>query len=531
MNTLNDISDREWEVFVIGGGIFGAAVARDAALRGFKTALVERNDFASETSSRSTKLIHGGMRYLEQLRFGLVRECLKERTTLLTIAPHLVRPLPFLIPVFKGDRFPFPAVRFGTWFYSRMAGKNVLRKREIYSAKEAKEKYPFLRNANIRGSALYYDAQMDDARLCLETILSAQAEGARVTNHIEVDRIGLRSDGKFEITLRDRFTNAKGKVRALTIVNTAGPWADRILSFLLPRHQPILRLSKGIHLVIKQKVSEDAILLSSSDRRMIFVIPWRGGSLVGTTDTIYEGSLDEVRATANEIQFLLDEVKRITPFFGIRRSDIVTTFAGIRSLARAGGQNTSKISRDHVIHEMPERFFSVAGGKYTTHRLIAEQVCDRLERALRKKHVPCKTDDLPLAGSFDLPSDESAFHVNMDISGMSQPVLANLIRTYGRHGRDIVRIANRNQNLQKAICSHHNLIGAQVIFAIEQELAKTLTDVAVRRLRLDQTPCRGFDCVNRVTDLMADRLGWSSLQKAAETLEYQNWVRLNTEFI
>ncbi len=530
MNTLNDIADREWEVFIVGGGIFGAAVARDAALRGFKTALVERNDFASETSSRSTKLIHGGMRYLEQLHFGLVRECLTERTTLLTIAPHLVRPLPFLIPVFKGDRLPLPAVRFGTWLYSQMAGKNILRKREIYSTREAKEKYPFLKNVNIKGCARYFDAQMDDARLCLETILSAQAEGAQAANHVEVERIGMRSDSKFEITLRDPRTNIKGKARAHSIVNTAGPWADRILSFLLPRHRPMLSLSKGIHLVIKQKISNDAILLSSSDKRMVFVIPWRGGSLIGTTDTRHEGSLDGVRATNNEIQFLLDEIKKITPFLGIRRSDIITTFAGIRPLARAGG-NTSQVSRNHIIHEAPERFFSVVGGKYTTHRLIAEQVCDRLARALHKKHAPCKTADLPLVGSFDLPSDESAFQVNMDISGMNRVILENLIRTYGRRGRDLIWTANRNLNLQQTICTHHNIIKAQIVFAIEQELAKTLMDVAVRRLRLDQMPCRGLDCIGRAADVMAERLNWSSQQKTAETLEYQNWVRSNTEFI
>ncbi len=531
MNSLSDIADKEWEVLVIGGGIFGAATARDATLRGFKTALVERNDFASGTSSRSTKLVHGGIRYLEQFHLGLVHECLRERTTLLTIAPHLVRPLPFLIPVFKGDRYPLPVIQFGVWIYSKLAGKNALRKYECYSAHELKSKYSFLKDAHVTGGVRYFDAQMDDIRLCLETVLSAQAHGAQVANHVEVTRIGLRSDGKFEVSLQDRLTKAAGKARAQSIVNAAGPWADQLLSYLAPRHRPMLSLSKGIHLIIKQKISDDAIALSSSDKRLIFLIPWRNGSIIGTTDTPFRESLDEVLATGEEIDFLLREIKKMTGGFQINRSDIITTFAGIRNLAAVGGKNTAKTSRTHLIHETLPRFFSVVGGKYTTHRLIGEEVCDRLEKSLQKVHVPCKTADLPLLGSFDLPSEELNFGAHPDLSGISKHVLESLMRTYGRRMRDIVRISNRHQDFQKPICPHHTVIGAQVIFAIEQELAKTLMDVCVRRLRLDQMTCRGLDCVHKIANLMSGRLQWTSAKKDSEILEYQNWVRKNTEFL
>lgn len=531
MNSLNDIADREWEVLVIGGGIFGAAVARDAAMRGLKTALVERDDFASGTSSRSTKLIHGGIRYLEQFNFGLVHESLRERTILLTIARHLVKPLPFLIPVFRGDRFPFPAIRFGVWLYSQLGKKNTLKQHQGFGPRELKEKYPFLKEADVTGAVRYFDAQMDDARFCLETTLSAQAQGAQVANHIEVTRVGIRGDGKFEVFLQDRLTKTTGKARALAVVNASGPWADQILSYLLPRHKKMLCLSKGIHLVVKQKISDDAVLLSSSDKRVIFIIPWRGASLIGTTDTLYHESLDQVHATTEEIDFLLHEVRRITGSLSIRRSDIITTFAGLRPLAAVWGKNTAKMSRSHVIHEMPKRFFSIAGGKYTTHRLIAEQTVDQVEKSLLKKPVPTKTADYPLTGSFDLPNEEPPFKVQIDISGIRRPVLELFIQMYGRHMREIIRIANRNQILLQPICRDHPFIGAQVIYAIEREMSKTLMDVCVRRLHLDQAPCRGIDCAPRIAGFMAERLQWSPAKKEGEISEYLHWVRRNSEFL
>lgn len=527
MNSLNDIADREWDVLIIGGGIFGAAVARDAALRGLKTALVERTDFASETSSKSTKLIHGGIRYLEQLQLHLVHECLKERTTLLTIAPHLVRPMPFVIPVFQGDRHALSTVKFGTWLYGMLAGKDVLRRSEGLSQSEIIKKYPFLKKTSVKGGVRYFDAQMDDIRLCLETIMSASYEGAQAVNHVEIHRIGVRDDGKFDVGLTDQISKTIGKARALTIVNTAGPWADRVLSMLDPRHKPMLRLSKGIHLVVRQKISNEAITLSSSDKRVIFIIPWKNGSIVGTTDTEYRDSLDDVHANHNEVDFILQEVNRTAKELDIRRSDIVTTFAGIRPLAALHGKSTAKVSRNHLIHETPKGFFSVVGGKYTTHRLIAEQVCNKVERFLRRKHVACKTHELPLWGSFDLPH-EPGFTVHLDISGINRHALEQLMRTYGRCVRDVVHIAARNENLRRPICMKHPVIGAQVIYAIEHEFAKNLMDVCVRRLRLDQMSCRGLDCVFQVANLMSDRLDWSTARKQIEIQEFQNWVKKST---
>jgi len=531
MATLNQIADREWEILIIGGGIYGAAIARDAVLRGFKVALVERNDFASETSSRSTKLIHGGIRYLEQLQFGLVRECLSERSILLNLAPHLVRPLPFLFPVFKGDRFPLPVVKMGTKLYSLLANRDTLHQQESLSKSELKNRFPFLENSSVKGAIRYFDAQMDDTRLCLETILSAEAEGARVVNHAEVTQLGIRSDGKFNVKLQDTLSDTRGELRARSIVNAAGPWANRILSKLLPQHKPILKLSKGIHLLIDKKISDDAIILSSSDKRIIFIIPWKNGSLVGTTDTPFNENLDQVRANEFEIDFLLHEVERKTGGLKIKRNNIITTFAGVRPLAALGGKNTARISRKHIIHEMPKRFFSVVGGKYTTHRLIAEQVCDQLEISFGRKPVPCKTKDIPLIGSFDLPTEPPRFYIATQNSEMSKPSLTNILKTYGGRMRGVLAIANCSTAFQRPFCIHHDLVGAQVLFAIEHELAHTLMDVCVRRLRLDQMPCRGSDCIEKVADFMADRLRWGWLKREKEVLQYQNWVRQNTEFL
>lgn len=523
--SLNNIADKEWEVFIIGGGIFGAATARDAALRGFKTALVEKNDFASGTSSKSTKLIHGGIRYLEQLELGLVHECLKERTVLLTIAPHLVRPLPFLIPVFEGDRFPLPMVQFGTWIYDQLAGENKFKKHRGFSAGELRKQYPFLKNSKVKGGIRYFDAQMDDIRLCLETLLSAESEGASIGNHIEVTRISVRDDGKFDIFLRDQISKTIGTARALSIVNAAGPWADQVLLNLKPKSSPMLSLSKGVHLIVKQKVSNDAVVLSSSDKRIIFIVPWHNGSLIGTTDTPYNGSLDQVAATREDVDFLLAQVKKITGGLQIKYSDIITTFAGIRNLAAIGGKNTAKISRAHLIHENVPRFFSVVGGKYTTHRLIGEEVCDRIEKSLERRHVPCKTHEVPLIGSFDMHQEETGFQPMAPV--LNRVIIRHFMETYGSRSMQVAAIANRNQELQRPLCTHHAIIGAQIVFSIEYEHAKTLMDVGIRRVRLDQMLCRGLDCVDKVADIAASRLNWTSARKESEILEYQNWVRKN----
>ena len=441
-----------------------------------------------------------------------------------------MRPLPFLLPVFRGDRHGFNVIRFGAWLYSRLAGNNKLKPEESFTPSRTRQFYPFLSNAKIKGAVRYFDAQMDDIRLCLETILSAQAEGAKVVNHVEVIRVGMRSDGKFDVVLQDRLTKDEGKARASVVVNAAGPWADRVLSILEPRHKPLLHLSKGIHLLVNKRFSDDAVVLSSSDRRIVFMIPWRNGSLIGTTDTEFQGSPDDLSATADEVNFLLTEIKRTTGL-DIQKRDIITTFAGVRPLAADAHKNTAATRRDHVIQELPPGFFSIAGGKFTTHRLLAEQVCDQIEAALKKPHEPCRTAELPLTGSFDLPQDESGFHVPRDISSLSRRSLQNLIHTYGRQIKYVVAVSNRSADLQKPLCAHHWMIGAQVIYSIEQELARTLLDVCVRRLRLDQATCRGLDCVRKIADLMAERLRWPESKKQEEIAEYLKWVQRNTACI
>ncbi len=531
MGTLNKIADRKWEVFIIGGGIYGAAVARDAALRGLKTALVERGDYAGETSSRSTKLVHGGIRYLEQLQINLVHECLKERSILLTIAPHLVRPLPFLLPVFKNDRFPLPIIKFGTWLYGQLASKDTLKAQETYSRTELKNKYPFLADSSVTGGIRYFDAQMDDIRVCLETILSAQLAGAETASHVEVTRISMRDDGKYEVYLQDRLSKTNGSLRAASIVNATGPWADKTLSLLLPQHKPMLKPSKGIHLILKQKISDDAIVLSSSDKRVIFMIPWKNGSLVGTTDTPLAESLDSVHATAEEVDFLLSEIKKITRSLNIRKEDIITTFAGVRPLAALPGRNTSKVSRTHLIHENPKHFFSIVGGKYTTHRLIAEQMCDLLVQKLEKTADRCKTAELPLIGSFDLTWRGPGTLGRSSLAWIPKPTIENLARIYGERVNGVLAVANRSSELGKPFCTQHSMIGAQIIFAIEQELAQSLTDICVGRLRLDQTICRGLDCVHKAADIVSSRLSWSHERKESEVTAYLAWVKRNTQFL
>jgi glycerol-3-phosphate dehydrogenase len=348
---------------------------------------------------------------------------------------------------------------------------------------------------------------------------------------VELTRIGIRGDGKLEITLFDRLLKVQAKARARTIVNAAGPWVDRILSILMPRHQPLLRLSKGIHLVVKQRFSEDAVLFSSSDRRVIFAIPWGPGSLIGTTDTEYKDLPEFAAAEERDIEFLITELGRFSPDLTLQRKDIITTFAGVRPLARTGSRNTAKASRDHVVTESPTRFFSLSGGKYTTHRLLAKEVLDRVEISLGRKPTPCRTAEIPLTGSFDLGSDETSFGMRPDLCGIGRAALEHLIRTYGRRMKYVLAIANRNTALAEPLCEHHDTVQAQVIYALEYELARTLTDVCIRRLRLDQKSCRGMDCAGKAADLLAERLRWTVAQKENEIYQYENWVHRNTQFL
>src|SRR6266540_4038390 len=386
MSRLAGLDGASLDAVVIGGGMAGAGVARDLALRGASVALFEKGDFASGTSSKSSKLIHGGLRYLELMDFSLVRESLREKKTLEQLAPHLVRPLPFLVPVYRGASRGLIMVRIGLWLYDLLTpGKSAERSRLLRPV-DALSLEPGIRPEDLRGAGYYFDdLLLFPERMCLENVLSAVRHGARAYNYCEVEEVSRGRRGPDGVRVRDLLTGHVHAVRASAIVNCAGPWADRLreLAGMAGARSRVLRTTKGIHCLLP-RMTERAVYLSTRDDRMIFVIPWREFSLVGTTDTDFEGDPDRLWATRAEVTYLLEEVAKVLPDRRVALENVAYTYAGVRPLSFEGAATASRVSREHkVIPEGPDgRFLSVTGTKLTCFRSLAEDVGDRVMRLL-----------------------------------------------------------------------------------------------------------------------------------------------------
>ena len=382
-----------YDLLIIGGGIIGAGVAWDASLRGLSCALVEAGDFAGGTSSKTTKLIHGGIRYLEQLDFRLVREALRERSILLSIAPQFVRPLPFLIPVRHGWTRPWPLIRLGVFLYDRFAGGKRIGRHRFLSERELQEEEPRLVANGYRRAALYYDAQMDDAGLVLAVLKAAAQAGAVLRDQSRV--VGLIREGAriAGAEVEDRASGNRSVIRARRVVNATGPWADFVRRLADPQAKPLVRMSKGIHLIYPGMGLQHALLISSErDGRIFFVIPWKGNTLVGTTDTDYSGDPAGAQADPEDVDYLLTEVNRALPCFDFRREKILSTFAGVRPLVAQEARDPWAVSRSHRIYEEFGGLLTIVGGKFTTFRKIAEEVVDRLARSFPDRRLqPCAT--------------------------------------------------------------------------------------------------------------------------------------------
>ena len=376
---LPALANEPFDVLVIGGGIFGAGVARDAALRGLRVALIEQADFASGTSSRSSKLIHGGLRYLEHAAFRLVAESCRERFRLRQLAPHLVKLQPFIFPFQAGDPRPLWKIRAGLQLYDALAGRHSLGRHRRLTNGELTELEPTLQPADRRGAVLYYDCREDDARFCVETIRHAADCGAVCANYCELTGLRQQGDRTIAAQVRDRLTGDEFEIRAQFFVNATGPWLERWAG------PGLLSPTKGVHLVVPALTRSHAITFQARrDGRILFVIPWGDCSLVGTTDTDWIGNPADARATSGDVEYLLTEVRRLFP----AAENPITTFAGVRPLLRSTAAASAR-HREHRILRQGANLFSMAGGKFTTFRLVAQQVVDQLTTA------PCRTADTP----------------------------------------------------------------------------------------------------------------------------------------
>jgi glycerol-3-phosphate dehydrogenase len=535
---LSGIGEDTFDAVVIGGGMAGAGVARDLALRGASVALFEKGDFASGTSSKSSKLIHGGLRYLELADFRLVRESLREKKTLERLAPHLVRPLPFLVPVYRGSKRGLITVRIGMWLYDLLTpGKQTERFRVIPPV-EALALEPSIQAADLRGAGYYFDdLLLFPERLCLENALSAARHGARVHNYCEVEEVTRGPRGLDGVRVRDLLTGQVHTVRAPVIVNCAGPWVDRLreLAGVREAGARVLRTTKGIHCLLP-RMTERAVYLSTVDDRMIFVIPWRQFSMVGTTDTDFDGDPDRLWATREEVDYLLGAVRPALPDPRVALDQVVYTYAGVRPLAFEEGASASKVSRDHkvVVEGAEGQFLSITGTKLTCFRSLAEEVGDRVMRALGRR-VPSRTAELTLDGLDDEVGKIEA-RAWMDVSeemattGLSRETLEILVETYGRGFTRVLALLRKLPDGAERLCPRNAEIVAQLHHAVREEMAVSLQDFLLRRTGIGQSPCLGLDCFEAVGRRMGELAGWSPRRLQAELEAYQAHVERSLRF-
>jgi glycerol-3-phosphate dehydrogenase len=535
---LSGIDEGTFDAVVIGGGMAGAGVARDLALRGASVALFEKGDFASGTSSKSSKLIHGGLRYLELAEFRLVRESLREKKTLERLAPHLVRPLPFLVPVYRGSKRGLITVRIGMWLYDLLTPGKQTERFRVVPPVEALALEPSIQAADLRGAGYYFDdLLLFPERLCLENALSAARHGARVHNYCEVEEVTRGPRGLDGVRVRDLLTGQVHTARAPVIVNCAGPWVDRLreLAGVREAGARVLRTTKGIHCLLP-RMTERAVYLSTADDRMIFVIPWRQFSMVGTTDTDFDGDPDRLWATREEVEYLLGAVRPALPDPRVTLDEVLYTYAGVRPLAFEEGASASRVSRDHkvVVEGDGGRFLSITGTKLTCFRSLAEEVGDRVMRALGRR-VPSRTAELTLDGLDDEAGKIEA-RAWMDVSeemaatGLSRETLEILVETYGRGFARVLALLRKLPDGAERLCPRNPEIVAQLHHAVREEMAVSLQDFLLRRTGIGQSPCLGLDCFESVGRRMGELAGWSARRLQAELEAYQAQVERSLKF-
>ncbi|MFM8304210.1 MAG: FAD-dependent oxidoreductase [Actinomycetota bacterium] len=516
--SLQRLAAEEFDVVVIGGGITGAGCALDAVSRGLRTALVERDDFASGTSSQSSKLVHGGVRYLEQKEFGLVREALAERQIVLRNAPHLVQVLPFLIPILTKDglidRRIARLLGGVLWMYDLSGGVRIKRVHQRVTRDEALARVPTLRTDELASGYLYYDARADDARLTLAVVRTAADLGAVVVNHAPVVEITKSPSGR-ATGIRVTADGREIEVRARAVVNAAGVWADEVRTLDEGDRPSTMRPAKGVHITVPWARVRNEIAMfvpNPADGRPVFVVPWGDVTYIGTTDDDYDGDLDEPQCTADDITYLLDVVNRalVDP---LTEADVIGTWAGLRPLLAAADQaKTADLSRRHGIRVSGTGVVTITGGKLTTYRAMASDTIDQVEQVIDGRHRRCRTKRLPLTGArgYRAPAPDAA------------PLDAHLAGRYGTEAPAVQALVAADPALGEPLVPGLPYIRAEAVYAVRAEMAGSLADVLDRRTR-----CRMLDraatvaAAESVARLLAPEWGWDDATTAAAVTAYR----------
>lgn len=538
--TLEKIKSVSYDLCIIGAGITGAGIARDAAGRGLKVILLDKADFASGTSSQSSKLLHGGVRYMERFEFGLVRESIRERDALCRNAAHLARPTPFIYPIFETDKHGPFSVNLGMWLYSALAGFRRDRRHKMLKPAQLAKAEPQLRLDGIRGATQYVDCMTDDGRLTLETALDAIKLGADVLTRMPVTGLLRDSEAVVGVEAQDSLIadeigaqstkNPARQIRAKKTVAALGPWTDRLLGPWQDNHAHFLRPTKGVHLVVsaeRLKVEHAIVMRSPDDQRILFVIPWKQRTIIGTTDTDDEFGPDHCFANSNDVDYLLRSANHYFPNSKLKPADVISTWSGLRPLLRADDLDPSAVSREHEIRELEPGLVCIFGGKLTTYREMAEQCVDFCNLTNTKS----QTLDRCLPGcSETFQSEELTKRLQKNFN-LAQDCAEHLVATYGKAALNLMKFAIDHNWNQARIESDLPFIWAEVSYVTHFELALTTSDCLRRRIQIFlKSRNQGLNIVEQVADIQAGILAWSEATKTKNIEAYRRLVDESRRF-
>jgi glycerol-3-phosphate dehydrogenase len=516
------------DLLVVGGGVTGAGIARDAALRGLRTALVETGDFGSGTSSRSTRLVHGGLRYLEHGWLRLVFEASRERRILLKIAPHLVRPMPFLFPVHAGGRVGRWRLAAGLSLYDLLSAFRNVHSHRMLSRRAVLRAEPRLRDRGLKGGGVYYDAWCDDARLVLANARAAHGGGALVASYAAVTAFEKAGGALRGAVVDDALGGRRLEVYAHTIVNATGPWTDAVRRLDDPGAAPLLRPTKGVHVAVPRRRvgNEGAItMISPLDGRVMFVLPWHDATIIGTTDTDFAADPSEVAPLEDDVTYLLRSANAFFPDARLTAGDVIAAWAGLRPLLHDGDAgSTAAVPREHRIVESASGLLTIAGGKLTTYRAMAAELVDvvaaRLHRIDGRRIAPrAPTATQPLPGGE--VADLELLVRELIKEGVAEPVARHLVDRYGSEAMAVANLAERDPALAAPLGTGVSTLRAEVVHQARREMAVSVSDVMIRRTDLfRRDPAQGTELTPVVAGLLAQELGWDAAREAASLSGY-----------
>jgi glycerol-3-phosphate dehydrogenase len=524
-----------FDIAIIGGGITGAGIARDAAQRGLAVALLEKGDFASGTSSKSSRMVHGGLRYLRQRHVHLVRESLVERGVLLRLAPHLVHPMPYLLPVYEGGANKRIVLRAGLTAYDFLAGRRRLQRHRSLSRESLIRAEPTVRTDGLQGGFRYFDCLVNDARLTLTTVRSAARYQAAAASYVEATGVLTEGGRVTGVHFVDKLGGVTGTLRAHVVVSAAGPWTDQVRA--LAGAPPLLRPTKGVHVVVEHSrlPLSNAVAFAFRDR-MLFAVPFGEYTYIGTTDTDYTGDPAQVIADANDVAYSIEAANSAFTA-DLSPDDVLSTWAGVRPLVYEEG-SPSEVGRDYEIQPGPDGFMTIAGGKLTTYRAMAEDLVDRVLRQEAQRlggaRPPCRTASTTLPGG-DLDRFEryreavaSALEESWDIS---RQTAYHLVGSYGTEYLKVLAYGRRDADLLRPLAPEVPVLAAEPVYAAEEEMALTLDDFMARRTELMLfEPEHGLEAAGQAATLMGEALGWGRRERHEQVERYRQAVAAMTAF-